>query len=348
METISGLTSILPVGSATSQSGNRGQQQLLSSQGQILKALVLETLGENRFTLEIGAEKITARSEAPLAAGQQLRLEVVKAAGPQIELKIVGDTLAQYLGKSVTLLGKNIDLGALVNALRQQPTAPLAQLSPVTRNTIEQFFSLQQNDLLGKEGGDVLKQLISNLGLNLENLLARGEKDAAVKTLKAALLDVAQKFAKAENISDTTNKLLTTIEVFQLAQLQLGNQAVFILPLPLAFIEQGYLLIENFKKNDSRDEQEPNESRFSLHLSLTDFGNLRIDFLRNQEGLFIRFHTDSKEKSEFLKTYGDELKSTISNTSVINISYSDDAKDPVGDLLRQLMPEGGSIFDAQA
>jgi len=350
MDIISSLNSIFPVGSATTQSGgSRNQQQLLANQGQILKAMVLESLGENRFTLEIGSEKITARTEASLNIGQQLRLEVVQTS-PQIELKIVSNTINQFLGKAVTLLGKNIDLGSLLTVINQQApsAAGTSLLSPTSLATLESLFSLQQTGLSEKDGGEMLKQFIDRLGLNMENLLAKGDTQQATKSLKAALLDVLQTFSKAENVTEATNKLLTTIEVFQLAQLQLGNQSVFILPLPFPFIEQGYLLVEDFSSEGDSESQSMAEARFSLHLSLTDFGNLQIDFLKNPEGLFIRFHTDSKEKADFIKNYEEELIESISGSSLVNVSYAIDAHDPVGELLQQLLPASGSMFDTKA
>jgi len=349
MDIISSLNAMFPVGSATTQSGSRNQQQLLANQGQILKAMVLESLGENRFTLEIGSEKITARTEASLNIGQQLRLEVVQTS-PQIELKIVSDTINQYLGKAVTLLGKNIDLGSLLTIVNQQApsVAGTSLLSPISQSTLESLFSLQHTGLSEKDGGEMLKQFIDRLGLNMENLLAKGDTQQASRSLKAALLDVLQTFGKAENVTEASNKLLTTIEGFQLAQLQLGSQSVFILPLPFPFIEQGYLLVEDFSSDGESDSQQMTEARFSLHLSLTDFGNLQIDFLKNLEGLFIRFHTDSKEKSDFIQTYENELLESISGSSLVKVSYANDAHDPVGELLQQLVPASGSMFETKA
>ena len=51
----------------------------------------------------------------------------------------------------------------------------------------------------------MLKQLIDNLGLNLEHLLAKGDKNAAAQTLKAALLELAHNFG-AEQLAKATQK----------------------------------------------------------------------------------------------------------------------------------------------
>lgn len=344
MDTINPLTSISPIGSATSQGRGRSQDQQ-PSQGQLLRALVLEVKSSNRFVLDIGGNRMPVKSEAALSPGQSLRLQVIKTS-PQIELKIVTDTLNQFAGRSLTLLGNNIDLTTLFRGLQQHTPPPLESLTPTSRNFLESFFSLQQNALGGKEGGATLKHLIDSLGLNLEQLLARGDKNSAIQTLKAALLEIAHSFKSAESLADTTNKILTTLELFQLAQLQTGSDSHFIFPIPLPFIEQGYLVVERDGSSDSSDAKE-GESRFSLHLTMAELGHLRIDFLQNPEGLFIRFQTEDQSTAEFIEEFSDDLKAAITDTPLINLSFIGGAQDPVSDLVRQMVPEGRSMLDTK-
>lgn len=344
MDPITPLTSISPVSSSTSQGRGRSQDQQTPSQGQFLKALVLEAQGNNRFVLEIGGTRQPVRSETALAPGQTLKLQVIKTE-PLIELQIVSNPLGQLQGRSLTLLGKNIDIAALFKAFQQHSPPPLETVSPTSRSVLESFFSLQQNGLGDKEGGVVLKQLIDNLGLNLEQLLARGEKNSAVRTLKAALLDIAHSFTTASSIAETTNKILATLELFQLAQIQIGSTTHLIFPLPLPFIEQGYLLIENDDQTSGKNDSAKSDNRFSLHLTVSDLGNLQIDFLQNMEGLFIRFRAGDQQKADFLEEFSSELKKAITDIPVINLSFSGDAPDPIHDLVRQLVPAGNSILD---
>ena len=87
------------------------------------------------------------------------QLQVVNTT-PQIELKIVSDTLNQFIGKSLTLVGKNIDISSLFQNM-SQTTPPLLQaLTPTSRSVIESFFTLQQTDIGNKGGGAVIKQLL--------------------------------------------------------------------------------------------------------------------------------------------------------------------------------------------
>lgn len=348
MATITPLTPpILPLGSTASQSGKQNQGWNLPSPGQLLKGVILEVRGENRFLLDIAGHQLTAESKAALSAGQSLRLQVVQTT-PQVELKIVSNTLDQFFGRSLTLLGKNIDLSGLFGTFRQQTSSPLASLPASTRNVLENYFLSQQNSFSASDSGAVLKQLVDRLGLSLENILARGDSATASLTLKAALLDLAYTFQNAENISEAANKILTTIELFQLAQLHNSGDRQFIFPLPLPFVEQGYLIVDQDSDNESNKDDKNRNRRFSLHLSMADLGNIQIDFLIIKETLYIRFRTDSQDKADFVAQFSDELRDAISDIPEINISFGSDAPDPLTDLMRQIVPEGNSMLDTRA
>jgi hypothetical protein len=312
------------------------------------KATVLEAKGNNVFTLDIGGTRVAAQSNAPLSPGQTLQLQVATTS-PQIELKIVADTRQQFSGGSVTLIGEKSDLPGLLKTLQPAGASPFQDLSATTRTSLENFFSLQQNQLSGKDGGEVLKQLIDKMGLTLEKLLAVGDTENSVKTLKAALLEIAHVFKEATDIAGTTHRLLGTIEVYQLAQMHLENAGNLIFPLPLPFLQQGYLVVEDYGQQKEGDEsgiQPP--LRFSLHLTMAELGNLRIDFLQYQDGLYIRFNTDSQEKSDFVESFSTDLQQAITNAPLLGLSFSDTAADPAAELIQKLLPRGSSMLDTKA
>lgn len=346
MNPISPLSGVPPSGSALSRSGGRATQEQHVLPGQFLKALVLEAKTDNRFIIDIGGNRLLAQSEAPLAPGQTLQLQVMNATSP-IELKIVSDTLNQFLGRSLTLIGKNIDISVLFQSLQQIPSS-LAELTPSTRNVLDNFNSLQQTPLEGDESGAILKQLIDRLGLSLEKILSLGDKESANNTLKAALLELGQSFKGADTIAELTSRTLSTLELFQLAQVHLDGDRQFLFPLPLPNIEQGFLLIENNRQPDQSGDYANDEMRFSLHLTMSDIGHLRVDFYHSKEGLYVRFHTESQEKTDFVSQYSDELKSAISEAPLLSLTFASDATDPVGDLMRLIVPEGKSMLDTKA
>ncbi len=347
MESIKPLTAITTVGSATAQNRERSQGRQAPSEGQVLKAVVIEAGGDNRFVLDIGGTRQNVRSEAMLTTGQSLRLQVIRIE-PQIELQIIANSLNRLQGRSLTLLGQNIDLAGLMEKFQQQNPPLLASLSTTSRSTLADFFSLQQNGVEGKGGGLVLKQLIDSLGLNLEQLLARNDKSGAAHTLKAALLEIAHSLTTFGDITQTTAKILSTLELFQLAQLQVASETQLLLPLPLPFIDQGYLLIEQDGKDGQSSDSTGSEKRFSLHLRVSALGNLQIDFLQNREGLFIRFRVENQEKVDFIATFAEDLKNAIRDIPLINVSFSADAPDPIQDLVRRIVPPGDQILDTRA
>lgn len=347
MDSIRPLSSIPPVGGATSQGRGQQSQQGQLPLGQLIKALVVDAKGSDQFVLDIAGNKLAAQSQAILTVGQTLQLQVANTS-PQIELKIVNDTLNQFIGKSISLIGKNIDLSTLFQSLTQSstPPTPLQTLTPTSRSIIESFFSLQQSALGSKDGGAAFKQLLESVGLNLEHHLARGDKNSAVATLKAALLEVAHAFKNAETIATSTNQVLNTIELFQLAHLNSSNDTFLIFPLPLPFLEAGYLTVDKDEGKEGSDCQK--EFRFSLHLTMSELGHIHISFVKSEDTLFIRFRAESQEKMEFIQQYTGELEEAITDIDHIQISFSDDATDPVGDLIKQVVPQGQSMLDTKA
>ncbi len=343
MISISPLAGIPPTGSSTSDSAGRGKHYQ-PRQGQVFKAVVVEGKGSNSFVLDIGGSRIPAQAKVPLSIGQTLQLQVA-ATSPQVELRILSDSANLFSGKSITLLGDKLDLQNLLQAIRTSQTSPLRLLSSHSQKTLDTFFQFNPEGLAGKDAGSLLKQLIDRLGMSLEALLSRNEKAKAQTTLKSALLDISQIFKGADKLAEATNKLLNTIELYQLAQLQLEKDNLFIFPLPFPFLEKGYLIVE--KDDSSSNDVDDSAQHFSLHLALQGLGNLRIDIQKNEEGLFIRFVSDSVEKLQFIKQLTEDGLSNMINTKITGISYSLDQIDPAADLLKRLLPEGESIVNTK-
>jgi hypothetical protein len=135
--------------------------------------------------------------------------------------------------------------------------------------------------------------------------------------------------------------------LFQLAQLHNSGDRQFIFPLPLPFVEQGYLVIERDTDKESDKDDTRKNNRFSLHLSMADLGNIQIDFLSIEETLYIRFRTDSQEKADFVAQFSEQLKEAITTIPQINLSFSADAPDPLTELMREIVPEGSTMLDTR-
>lgn len=313
--------------------------------GQLLKGLVLEARAGNEFLLQLGDNQILARSDAVLRPGQTLQLQLL-ATSPNLQLQIVNDTLNPFLGRSLTLVGNTIDLASIFQSLQQ--SSLFQSLSLHARQTLEAFLALQQSPL-GKTGsGAALKQMVDRFGLAFEHVLLKGDAPSAATTLKAALLEVMANSKAGSQVNESVGRTLATLEFFQLAQLHSDSAQQLLFPLPFTFIEQGFLLIERSGEDGRDNDYKEHDYRFSLHLKLTELGNLQIDIYHNPEGLFIRFHTDSQEKADFIAEYVDDLKDAVSDAPVLGISFAPDAQDPASVLVRHIIPEGRSVLDTTA
>lgn len=346
MDTIKPLTAVPPSGSSTSRSGGRSQGPATAALGQILTATVLDLRGHNRFLLDINGNNLLAESKATLTAGQKLQLQVTQTT-PTIELKIIAEQRDNLAGRSLTLLGSNLDISALFQSLTQSSPPALNQLSTVSQQSIEGFFTLQQQTFTEDNTGSLLKSLINRLGLSLEHLLASGKPNDAARTLKAALLEVIHHFKGAEEIAEKTQKVLTTLELYQLAQLRLGDDKLLLLPLPLPFLEQGYLLIEDNRDEGETEKKESSDSprHFSLHLTLSDIGHIKVEFQPAAEGLFLQISTESQEKADFFAQQEQLLRESLSDIRLLGVTFTADAGDPINQLIQQLVPQGTSIVN---
>ncbi len=343
MNTINPLSPIPYVGSSTSktESGARGGPQ--PQQGQTFSATVIEVKPDNLFALDIAGNKLYAKTEVPLSLGQTLQLQVVSTS-PKVELRIISDTMRHFLGHSLTLVGKNLDITQLIASLQ---STSLENLSSSTVKTLADFNTSQFTDLSTKDRGELLRDITGRLGLTLETLLAKGTQEGLTNTFKAALLEIAYLFKGANDIAENANRLLSTLELYQLAQLQLSKENILVFPLPFPFMEKGYLLIEN-NDQSNKDTTDEDTLHFSLHLSLKELGNLQIDFIQSGEGIFIQFLTESKEKSEFIEENISELLGSLTDPPIKGVRFSETATDPSSELLKHLLPEGRSIVDTKA
>ncbi len=348
MEPITPLSSSPILGSSTSGAGG-GQQQtpFQMQEGQIVHAQVVGTKSADTFILNVGENHILARSDSvTLSPGQSLQLQVT-ATKPTLELKIITAPLQHYLGRALTFIGQNLDLTPLMQILQQPANPEMAKLSATSMNMLEDFFTLQQMPLSGKEGGDTLRRLLDGIGLQMEARLSQGTQDVRANSLKSALLEVIQQTGE-ETIKEAGKELLSTVESFQLSQLRLDPDKTLILPLPFPFLNQGYLLIDQKQGKESEGREREKQMHFSLHLALTGLGNLQIDFLQADDGVWMRFNCDSQEKADFVAQFSDELKQQLADIPVQGLAFAATATPPGADLIRMLMPAGQSLLNTKA
>jgi len=348
MNTINALSAITAVGSSTSDSGQRQQFQQQAKPGQFITATILEKADSNQFYLDILGKKILAKSDSVfLSPGAKVKLEVLNTK-PELELRIVSKNPELFFGKTLTLLTKNLDIQVLFQNLQTGLPPLLNELSTQSRDGLTNFFSLQQNQLTTTDSGKNLKQLLDRLGLNLESILAKGNKlQDGTQSLKSALLEISTILKAGSELAETTNKLLGTIELYQMAQLRLNSENLLIFPLPLPFLNHGYLLVDKDSRQQQSETDKETPRHFSLHMNLEPIGNIEISFLDVSDGIYIRFLCDTQEKAGFASALQEDLKAMISSSDILGLTFGAGAGNPAQELIQQLIPDGETMLDTK-
>lgn len=340
-----------------------------------LQGEVIQNLGGERFLIDIGGKQIEMHSQTVLSVGQQLRLAVAKS--EPLELRIIPETTeakpqantiaantttntaansaqtaaTQLLTHSSSLAGKAIDLSGLFTLLTSANSSA-SPLSGETLTVIANFFSLQQNLLQNPaDSGTMLRQLIEHLGLSHEKNIQNGQNDRAANQLKNSLLEILNFFPKSTATGQEASRLSGIIELFQLANIAQPGSNEQIIPIPLPFVDQGFLRVyEDQTGQDSEDDGNSQRPlRYSLYLKMSNIGNLQIDFTGNAEGIFLHIHAESIERQQFLEQYVEEIKETLSSSQPLRgIRFSHDAKEPAIELLRLALPENQGLLNTQA
>ena len=228
----------------------------------------------------------------------------------------------------------------------QSPTPLLQQLLSLTEELLRQ-------DGAGKKGlpsGKELEQFVNRLGTNLEQLLATGRKEEATQTLKSALLEISHTFSENTKIQPQADQLTATIELYQMLQIRLAGETVFFLPLPLSFVNQGYLLVEPDKDNEQ--EQQPGaegeNNKYSLHLNLEGLGNLKVELQQHAGGTRLRFFAEDSEKARFLSENRDDLQQWLTATTLESVQFLTGAEDPTRQLLARMTHGPASLLNTRA
>ncbi len=178
--------------------------------------------------------------------------------------------------------------------------------------------------LAGAEGEDVARRLQSFVG-----------REAA---------------SSVANALDQTQDALRHIELWQMCRARLAEIGVDFLPLPLSFLERGYLLARRHPEQDGgSDKAESGQSHsLSLFLELEGLGRLQIDCLYQNQGLYLRFACRDQEVASFLGAAQDELRQNLGETALLGASFSSGAEDPAQALIQRLIPAETHLLDARA
>jgi len=226
----------------------------------------------------------------------------------------------------------------------QSPTPLLQQLLSLTEELLRQDSTGSKQMPTGKE----LEQFINRLGTNLEQLLATGKQEEAAQTLKSALLEISHIFSENTKIQPQADQLTATIQLYQMLQIRLAGEAIFFLPLPLSFLNQGYLLVEPDHKQEGEQQPRMENNKYSLHLNLEGLGNLKVDLQQQAGGMRLRFFAEDSEKAKFLSENRDDLQQWLTATTLESVQFLTGAEDPTKQLLARMTSGPASLLNTRA
>jgi hypothetical protein len=311
---------------------------------QFIQASVAETAG-GKVLLDMGHQRIWAESEISFQVGQRLHL-VVQETSPRLVLQLLDVPLVERISHLIHQLGGRWNLLPLLEVLTG-PTSPLpaGSLGPAAWQALE-GFKVALNDATLLTGGLALPALLKRLGLRLEAELAKGETGSAAESLKHALLGVREQLQGAgHERAGQVDSLLQMLELFQLCNLGLARQGGMVWPLPLPFVDNGYLLVE--RQPQPEGEEEPSR-KLSLHLSLPALGELRVDFLHEDGGLYLRFVCASRPVADFIRQFSDELPARLGPLALRTLTVSEGVETAAQSLLGQVLGEQRGMLNTRA
>lgn len=193
---------------------------------------------------------------------------------------------------------------------------------------------------------DLLQDIMTRLGTDMERLFAEGRTEEAVKTLKYALLDLSQQPTADEKAGQRADKLIHTIESYQLLQLRLASEALIFLPLPLPFLKQGYLLINQEQAKQKPDQHaESLAATYELHLQLEGLGNISITFDQRPDGLSLKFLMEDAERARFLAGFRDELAQQLTTAPLAAAQFLVGSQEPIKTLYEKITQSLSGMLD---
>lgn len=247
---------------------------------------------------------------------------------------------AEEFELSPALLGQLQELGEQLEVAAKSGTSWPQELEQSVRQVLETLRPLMTPpDIL--EHGAQLGLLGQLFGLNLEAELLRGRTREALSGLKLALL------GDREPLGNKGEEALHRLELFQVCRARLADQNQLFVPLPLAFLDEGFLLVEADRRDGGQRKPGDDVTRMSLHLRLSALGNLRIDMLAEPSGMLLRVACEDQVRAAYLQAQSERLQTRLQGLPVRGISFTAGAISPARELLQRIVPEARGMLDAR-
>lgn len=337
MTIINPLTTVRSLLPAVTAAASPEARQFGLQAGQMVQATVAEG-GLTTVSLDLDRQRFQAKTEMPLETGEKLRLLVVETS-PQLKLRLIRDSLLERLTHSIHLLDDKWSMTKLLSRLHKRDGSQ-TESSAKLLTLLETLFSSSSP----LPSGPQLANLLRKMGLTLESDLAHDPEKVEKENLKSTLLAMQKNLPEQDaELEDSLNRLLHKIELFQLCNLRLERQGAFLIPLPLPFLENGYLVMED----GGGEKKNPAQAKITLHLELQGLGELRIDLLQDEGGLFLRFTCPGQKEVEFIAGFESELRSMLTGMPLYGTSYGCGSCQVDKDLIRRVWSDQQDLLNTR-
>ncbi|TYP00167.1 flagellar hook-length control protein FliK [Geothermobacter ehrlichii] len=305
---------------------------------QIVRASVVEG-GLERVLLQVDSKTYWVETEVPLAKGQKLDLQLAEN-GEGLVLKLLFPSMDDHIRRVLHLVGRQLQVEHLLGLLSEKNG-----FSPdKVPDTARAFLAAMHRALEEPErvDGRILRTILESLGLDFERQLADGKTDEALGCLKGLLLRLQAE--GSEHPREEVRLSMQLLESMQLFHARLARDGLFFLPLPLPFIDYGYLLYEEGRPKD-KDGQKTD--RLRILLSMSAIGTVDIKLLKDESGLDLRLEVEREEVLAAVKEFRQELQDALTPLGLRSMHLTRGRVQPERHLLHLLTGGTRGVLDTR-
>jgi hypothetical protein len=192
----------------------------------------------------------------------------------------------------------------------------------------------------------MLSSLVKLLGLDVERQVVHNNADQAAARLKSALLALSRDQSQDQEVRQRADRLVSHLELFQLCRVRLWEQGLNWLPLPLPFLEQGYLVWDRKQGGEEGETSEPGQV-LRMAVRMSSLGDLDVRLQQVGMGLRLGLSCSSQETASFLQEAKEELIQSVTSLPIVECSITLGAKDPSQILLDLAVDDGERVFEVR-
>ncbi len=227
----------------------------------------------------------------------------------------------------------------------QQTVFPTRQLADFLFSLLTKPLEVQDSTPQEKSG-HILQQLTEKLGLQFEHLLLKGQTTEAASTLKSAAMELERLTAKESGQNIGAN-IRTTLESYQLLLGKLSMESVSLMPLPLPWLSQGFLLVDQETSQKKQPAEAEKKKRYCLHLKMEELGAVNIEILSHHNRVDILFKLEDTLRAQFLAEHKQELGARLTAAEIYSAVFLTGARDPAKTILSYLTENNTGMVNTQ-